>query len=336
MEYTVRKLISGKGRSRWTVRLAGSLLILLMSCGLSAAQKFPSRPITINLPFAAGGGVDLAVRKFADVVSRNVNQPVLIANRPGGGGIVAASSTLASPADGYTLYLATPATHASMQAMQTMPFDPLRDFKAVTMLFYFQNVLTLSEKIAPRTVEDLIKYGRAKPDGVVYGSPGHGSPAHILAAMFASAASLKSVHAPFRNGPEMNLSLVRGDIDFGFGTYQGMQAFWRAGQVKIIATVGTTRAKVFPDTPTFVEAGFPDLTLLSWYGLVAPVGTPDAVVQVLVEEFGKAAKTQDVQDFLEMSAFEGTPEGPAAFAALMAKDTARYAKIIPALELTNK
>ena len=223
-----------------------------------------------------------------------------------------------------------------MQAMQAMPFDPLNDFKAVTMLFYFQNVLTLSEKIAPRTMEDLIKYGRGKPDGLVYGSPGHGSPAHILAAMFASAASLKSVHAPFRNGPEMNLSLVRGDIDFGFGTYQGMQAFWRAGQVKMIATVGTTRAKVLPDTPTFIEAGYPDLDLLSWYGLVAPAGTPDAVVQVLVDEFEKAAKAQDVRDFLEMSAFEGVPEGPAAFAALMAKDTARYAKIIPALGLANK
>ena len=317
-------------------RLAAVLLGLLMSCGMAAAQKFPSRTITINLPFAAGGGVDIAVRKFADVVSKNTGQPVVIANRPGGGGIVAASATLSSQPDGYTLYLATPATHASMQAMQTMPFDPLRDFKAVSLLFYFQNILTISEKIAPTTIQELIQYGRAKDGRLIYGSPGHGSPAHILAAMFASAVSLEGVHVPFRNGPEMNMSLVRGDIEFGFGTYQGMQAFWRAGQVKMVATVGTSRAKVFPNTPTFIELGYPELDLLSWYGLVAPARTPDSVIQVLVEEFTKASKTQEVRDLLELSAFEGVPEGPDAFAALMARDTARYNKIIPALGLTNK
>jgi tripartite-type tricarboxylate transporter receptor subunit TctC len=300
----------------------------------ASAQSFPSRAVTIVIPFAPGGGVDLTVRRFSDIVSKNIGKPVIVENRAGGGGVVAATATLNAPADGYTVYLNSPATHGVGQVLQDLPFDPLVDFKPVTKLFSYQNVLVVPQKTPVETLEQFIEYAKKKPDGLVYGSPGHGSPAHILGAMLADRLDIKGIQTPFRNGPEMNLAMVRGDLDYGFGTYQGMQEFWRAGQVKILATVGDQRAKVFPDYPTMKEAGLSDIDLVSWYGLVVPAATPDNVIEILAAEFKKASEDKSLREWLDQVAFDAVPEseqGPEAFAALMKRETDRYAVLIPAL-----
>jgi tripartite-type tricarboxylate transporter receptor subunit TctC len=250
--------------------------------------------------------------------------------------VVAATATLSAPADGYTLYLNSPATHGVGQTLQKLPFDPLKDFKPVTELFSFQNVLVVPTSNPAKNIEEFIAYAKSKPDGLVYGSPGHGSPAHILGAMFADRLGIKGIHTPFRNGPEMNLAMVRGDLEYGFGTYQGMQEFWRAGQVKILATVGAERAKVFPDSPTMKEVGLADIDLVSWYGLVVAANTPDDTVQFLAAEFKKASQQKELEDWLDQVAFDSAVHGSSAFADLMKNDTERYARLIPELGIKAK
>jgi tripartite-type tricarboxylate transporter receptor subunit TctC len=154
--------------------------------------------------------------------------------------------------------------------------------------------------------------------------------------MFADRLGIKGIHTPFRNGPEMNLAMVRGDLEYGFGTYQGMQEFWRAGQVKILATVGAERAKVFPDSPTMKEVGLADIDLVSWYGLVVAANTPDDTVQFLAAEFKKASQQKELEDWLDQVAFDSAVHGSSAFADLMKNDTERYARLIPELGIKAK
>jgi len=314
-------------------RFAFTLLACLALSVSALADDFPSRAITINLPFAAGGGVDAAVRKFAAVVSQSVHQPVVIQNRPGGGGVIAATATLRAGNDGYTLFLATPSTHASMEFLQSMPFDAAKDFKAVTELFYFQNMLVVPEKNPSSTFEEFINYAKAKPDGLVYGSPGYGSPAHMMGALLGKDLRLAATHAPFKNGPDFNFSLLKGEIDYGFGTYWGLDSLRREGKVKVLAIAAPTRADFYPDVPSFSELGYPDLGNFptNWYGLVAPADTPDSVIRTLAQEFQKAAKDPGVMSLLGNSAFIQNAQGPAAFTAEMAKDTALYKEMISSL-----
>jgi tripartite-type tricarboxylate transporter receptor subunit TctC len=299
----------------------------------AAAEDFPSRPLTIMVPFAAGGGVDAAVRKFATVVSQSLHQPVVVQNRPGGGGVVAATATLRAGNDGYTLFVATPSTHASMEFLQSMPFDAAKDFRAVTELFYFQNMLVVPDQNPSSTFDQFIKFAKAKPDGLVYGSPGYGSPAHLMGALLGYDLQIRATHTPFKNGPDFNLSLLKSEIDYGFGTYWGMESLRQAGKVRVLAIAAPKRADFYPDVPSFTELGYPNLGNFptNWYGLVVPSGTPDVVIRILAEEFQKAAKEPGILSLLRNSAFIANVQGPDAFKAEMAKDTAVYKEMIHSL-----
>jgi len=318
--------------------LIGSAVVLLVAAAstvtASAQDKFPDRRITIVIPFSPGGGVDGLLRTYADVMSKDIGQTVLIQNTPGGGGLVAGSEVLRSGADGYTLYLTWPSTHSAMQYLQDMPFDPTKDFRAVSMLFYFQNVLVVPSNSPANTLEELATYGKGKQGGLVYGAPGSGSAAHILAAMVGEKLGIETTATQFRNGPDLNRSLVRGDLDYAFGTYQGMSEFVNAGQARVIAVVGDEngRSPGFPDAPTFDEAGYPGLDgLLGWFGVVAPAQTPDEVVEYLAQAFKRASTDPRVVDFVEKASFVSSVNGAAAFDKVIAEDSARYGEVIPKL-----
>jgi tripartite-type tricarboxylate transporter receptor subunit TctC len=322
---------------RILIRSAVMLFLAAASVATAAAQdKFPNRRITIIIPFSPGGGVDGLLRTYADVMSKDIGQTVLIQNTPGGGGLVAGSEVLRAGADGYTLYLTWPSTHSAMQYLQDMPFDPTKDFRAVSMLFYFQNVLVVPNGSAAKSLAELAEYGKTKPGGLVYGTPGNGSAAHILAAMVGEKLGIEATATQFRNGPDLNRSLVRGDLDYAFGTYQGMNEFVTAGQARVLAVVGDEKGRSpgFPDAPTFDEAGYPGLDgLLGWFGVVAPAATPDDVVEYLAEAFKRASTDRRVIDFVEKASFVSSVNGPEAFDKVIADDSKRYGEVIPNLEI---
>ena len=277
---------------RCAIVVAALLLQGLWPC---QADDFPSKPITIMIGLAAGGITDVTARLYAEVVSRNTGQRITIENRPGAAGALAAAAVQNAPPDGTMLLVFSGSQHATVAAMGSAPYDPVKGFSFITVLFNSVVAFVVPQDSPARTLDELLDLGRTRAAGLSMGTPGLGSPSHLLGARVALAAKapLQSIH--YRGGAPMMADVLTGRVDFAVVTLSTSRPVLVDKKLRALALDADARWSGLPDVPLLAELGFGKEKVASWFGVAAPAGTPPAVVQRLREEFVKASRDPELQ-----------------------------------------
>ena len=268
------------------------------------AQEFPSRPITMMVGLAAGGITDVTTRLYSEVVARNIGQRIIVENRTGAGGGVAAAAVQNAPPDGHTLLVFSGSQHATVPAVSTAAYEPVKGFAPVTFLFNSVVVLAVPADSPAKTLAELHDWGRKKSGGLTFGTPGLGSPSHLLGGKIMLAAKVPSETVHYRGGAPMMADLITGRVDFSWPTLSTSRAYLADKKLRALALDADQRWAPLPDVPTLDELGFGKEKVASWFALAAPAGTPRPIVDKLREEFIKASKDPELQRRL---AENGTP-----------------------------
>jgi tripartite-type tricarboxylate transporter receptor subunit TctC len=304
--------------------------LLIAACGLAHAQaSFPSRPIRLIVTSPAGGANDLLNRTLAAKLGELLAQPVLIDNRPGASGFVAAETVAKSAPDGYTLLGATEATLvANPLFFRKVPYDPERDFSPVTMTVEVHYVLLVHPSVPANSVQELIELARERPGKLNYASSGNGSAFHLGMEMFKRMAGVDIVHVPFKGSALSVNAMLSGEVQIMLnGTPTGMPLA-RSGKLRAIAVAGARRSALAPDLPTVAESGLPGYEMSGWFGTVAPAGTPEPAIARLNAEYLRALRTAEVRERLEGFGFEVVGNTPAEFTSRMRSESQRMARVI--------
>jgi tripartite-type tricarboxylate transporter receptor subunit TctC len=293
------------------------------------AQEFPSRPIVMVVPFTPGASTDVIMRLVGQKVSESTGQPFVVDNRSGGGGTVGAALVKEAAPNGYTLFFGHAGTHAINPAMMSkLPYDPVKDFRPITNFMSFASVLVVPKDSPARSVADLVALAKSKPEGLTYASQGVGSGGHLLGEMFRSKANINLLHVPYRGGAPAIQDTVAGRADLLFASYITAGPFVRDGRLRMLAFTSDHRSSLLAGVPTMAEAGYPGVELDYWFGIFAPVATPDAIVLRLSEEFRKAAEQPAVVEAVRGQAAELVTGTPEAFAELVKSDGERLRRVI--------
>jgi tripartite-type tricarboxylate transporter receptor subunit TctC len=310
-------------------KLAGFACLLLTLAGsLAAAQEWPAKPITLVVPFAAGGTTDLVGRPLAQGLAARLGQSVIVDNRAGAGGTIGAGMVAKSPPDGYTLFLATIAHTIAPGMYKNLSYDFVRDFDPITVIAEVPNVLLVNPSMAAKTSADLIAYAKANPGKVNFGSAGPGSVEHLAGELYRSMAGINIVHVPYKGGAPMMTDLIAGHIEMAIETSGSALQHIKAGSVRALAVSTRTPSPYFPGLPTLDEAGLKGYDVTTWYGLLAPKGTPSAVEAKLYQTVSELLKSPDMTARLaDLGAVAGG-EPPSTFAAFIAAETAKWTKVV--------
>ena len=309
--------------------LVGALLGLVLATQAPRAEDYPTRPITVIVPFPPGGSSDIVMRLVSQKVSESIKQPIVIDNRPGGAGNVAAMAIKNARPDGYLLMMGHTGTHAINPTLYgDLKFDPVKDFQPITALISFNNILVVPAASPAKSVGELVALGKSKPDGLSYGSQGVGTGGHLLGELLAKHAQIKLVHVPYRGIAPAVTDTVAGRMDLLFSSYLSAAGHIEADRLRMLAIAGTQRHPSIPNIPTMPEAGFPDVQMQQWFGLFAPAGTPMPIVQKLNAEFVKALQSDDVKSKVLPQVAFVTPSTPEELAATVARDMVRLGQVV--------
>jgi tripartite-type tricarboxylate transporter receptor subunit TctC len=293
-----------------------------------AAQDYPSKPIRIIVPFAAGGPADMIARAIAPTMSATLKQTVVIENKAGAGGAVGVDTVAKSPPDGYTIGLSGPGALVSVPFMTSVPYNVERDIAPIARIATVSGVIAAGPKTGFKSLADLIAYAKERPGQVNFGSAGSGTTTHLAGELLNMEAGIKLVHVPYRGAAPAIQDLVAGHVSLLFDIVPLARTQIAAGKVRALAVASPQRLEGLPDVPTMAEAGFPELEGGPWFGLLAPAGTPRAIIDLLNAETRKAFAAPDVRDrFLSqgMTLPLGTPEE---FAAFIAAESIRWGDIV--------
>jgi tripartite-type tricarboxylate transporter receptor subunit TctC len=306
-----------------------ALAALTATLPARAQDAWPTKPIKIIVPFAAGGTSDALARLLGQKLQEALKQTVIVENRGGAGGVIGADAVAKSAPDGYTLLLGTIASHAINPALQPkMPYDAGKDFVPVFFVGNIANVLLVGASQPYKNVKELIAAAKAKPGTIAYGTPGSGSSQHLSGVTFALDAGVDLVHVPYKgSGPSMQ-DLLAGQIPMSFETALTAIPQINAGKVRALAVTPAKRAKVLPDVPTLAESGLKGFDVASWQAIFAPAGTPPAIVKRLNDELTRIVATTDVAARLYTMGVENVPMTPAQFAEFQRSELVKWAKIV--------
>ncbi|HXM83932.1 MAG TPA: tripartite tricarboxylate transporter substrate binding protein [Burkholderiales bacterium] len=310
------------------------LLAALVSAGSAFAQSYPQKPIRIIVPFAAGGIADTFARSIGQKLNETWSQPVVVENRTGAGGNIGAEVVAKSPPDGYTLVMGNIGTHAlNVSLFQQLPFDPVRDFVPVALVLEADGLLVVHPSIPVASVEELILLARSKPGSLAYGSAGIGTTSHLAGELFKYMARVEITHVPYKGNVPAITDLLGGQIQMIFATMPTVLPHVKAGKLKALASIRSSRTKALPELPTVSETlrGF---DANNWIGLFAPAGTPSHVVQLLNAEVVKAMNTPEMRKRVETEGATFSPMNAEQFADFVRKEVVEWGKIIRAAGIT--
>lgn len=302
-------------------------LSLVMSAS-AFAQDYPSKLVKIVVPFGAGGIADLTVRTVAQKMSESMKQPIIVENRPGAGGIVAADAVAKASADGYTLLLISNGTAVSAGLFKKLPYDTLKDFTPISTLGFFDLAMIVNKKLPVKNAADLIAYARKNPGKLNIGTINRGSTQNLAAELFVSMAGIDALIVPYKGTPEVITAVTTGELDAAVEILGPTLPQIRAGNLNVIGVTSAKRFSGLPDVPTVGESGLPNYQAASWNGLAAPAGTPKAVIDRLNKEINTAVSNPDIRKrLLELGvvAQGGTPD---AAKNLLASDIAKWGGVI--------
>jgi len=314
-------------------RLLAALLLAAAPWAIPAAtaQAFPSKPVKLVIPFPPGGSLDNVGRLIAMKLSDAWGQQVVVENRPGAGGNIGADLVAKSPADGYTVVMGALSTHAVNPSLyRTMPYDAAKDFAPISNVAITPNVLIVNAKSPIRTLADLIAFAKANPGRTNFGSGSNGSAGHLAGELFKLETGTDVMHIPYKGGAPALQALLAGDTQFMFDNLANAMAQVKAGTVRPIAVTTAQRSKLAPDLPTMAEAGMPGFDISTWFGLLAPAGTPPEAIAKWNADVVKVLNSPDVREKMLAQGAEPAPTTPAEFAAFIAKERDKYARIVKA------
>jgi tripartite-type tricarboxylate transporter receptor subunit TctC len=318
-------------------RMAGTLsrycvAVAAIGCAsLVAAQGYPAKPVRIVVPFPPGGTSDILARTLAPRLSSEWGQPVVVDNRPGAAGNIAAEHVARSPGDGYTLFVTTVGIHAIHPTLYArLPFDAIRDFTPVTNLVMLPSVLTVHPSIPAHSVKELIALAKRRPGALTYSSAGSGSQPHLTAELFKTMAKVDLLHVPYKGAAQQLTDLVAGHVALTFATAPSAVPFIKNGQMRAIGVSSGQRASALPDVPTIAEAGVPGYEAVGWNGMVGPANLPAAVLEKIHASVVKAFSLPDVRDRMISLAADPVVTTPAEFGAYIKAEIAKWAKVVKA------
>ena len=275
--------------------IAAALAALVLSIVPALAQSFPTRGVKIIVPYPAGGATDITARAVAQQLSKMWGQSVIVENRSGAIGMIGAEAVAKSPPDGYTLMLSTQNEVAVNQALSLkMPYDPLKAFTPITLGTSSPQLLVINPKLPITTMQELIAYAKANPGKLSFASPGEGSTQHLGGAFLAKHAGIDLLHIPYRGTQPAMTDVIAGHASMMFGAIGAYLPHIRSGGLRALGLTAEKRASTLPDVPTMTEAGIPNFLMVNWFGVFAPAGTPDDVVQILNRDFVRALKSSEV------------------------------------------
>jgi tripartite-type tricarboxylate transporter receptor subunit TctC len=292
-------------------------------------QTYPTRPVRLIVPFAAGGGNDTVARVIAQRLSASFSQQVYVDNRPGAGGTVGADAAAKSPPDGYTLFLGgvgSLAVNPNLHAR--LPYDALKDFAPIVLIASAPSVLVVNTAVPAKTIHEFAALARAQPGKLNYASNGNGSSAHLAAVMYESMAGVQMVHVPYKGLAPALTDLLAGEVQLMFSSMVAIVPHIKAGKLRALAVTGKMRSRLLPDVPTIAESGLPGFEAGSWYGLLAPAGTPREIVMKVNAETVTALNQAAVREHLASEGAEPIGGTPEEFAAHIKTELARMGKVI--------
>ncbi len=317
----------GKGNMRRELLLATALLAL---SGLAGAQAdYPSKPIRMVIPYAVGGAVDIMGRAIAKELSELTGQNVIVENKGGAGGALAAVDVARSPADGYTLFFGATGPLAIVPVVQSkVAFDPIKDFTPVTLVATTPYVLVVNNNLPVKTVADLIALARSKPGTLNFASAGTGGPDHLAGELFKLSANLQMQHVPYKGAGPALADVVAGQVQMEFASPLPAMPLVEAGRLRLLAVTTPQRSAALPQTPTVAESGLPGYDVTPWYGFLVRFGTPPAIVRRLHADLVKVMSKDDLRDSLKKRGLDPKTSTPEEFATFLAAEVGKWGKVV--------
>lgn len=304
---------------------------LLLASSAAFAQSYPSKPIKVIVPFPAGGGTDLITREITNKLQIAKGWSFVVENRPGTGGNIGIDFVAKSPADGYTIALGQTSNMAINPTLYTkMPYDVLKDLAPVSLVANAPLVLVVGETSAFKTLGEVVSAAKAKPHGLNFASAGNGTVAHLASELFQKTAGITLTHIPYKGAAQAATDVVSGRVELYFSTVPTVLGHIKSGKLKPIVVTSLKRVDDLPAVPTIAESGFKDFEASTWFGFVAPAGTPKDIITLLNTEINKALQSPEVKKKLGDQGADVLGGSPEVFAARIKSDIARWAPIIKA------
>ena len=301
---------------------------LITAVGASAQSSYPNRPVKIIVPFAASGPADNYARFMAQRLQDALGQPFVVDNRPGAGAIIGTDAVAKAPADGYTLLMMSNAQTVNESLIPSKPYNLLKDFAPIAPINYSDLVLVVNPSVPANNLAELLKYARANPGKLNYASSGNGTPYHMAGELFKYMANVQMTHIPYKGSAAARTDVLSGQVDMMFDAVTTMTENIKAGKVRGIATTGRSRSSVSPELPTLSDDGVSKYEAVIWLGMMAPAGTPEAVVSRLNTEINKIVNTPDVKAAWAKQGAVPMVMSPSVFAKYVADDVAKWATVV--------
>ena len=308
---------------------AGATAGLMLFASAISAQSFPTKPVRVVVPFAAGGTTDIVTRILAQRLTESWGQQLIVDNRAGAGGNIGSEIIATSPPDGYSILMATVATHGINASLyKKIPYDPIKDFAPITLVASTPSVLMLNPSVAANSVKELISLAKAKPGQLNFGSPGNGSSHHLAGELFDSMAGVRMTHIPYKGTAAALIDLMAGQIQLTFDTLPSAMPYVKAKKLKALAVTSAKRTKSLSELPTVSEAGVAGYEVTSWYGALAPAGTPAEIVKKLNADFVRTINIPQVTEKMIEAGADPVANTPEQFAAFIRSELRKWAKVV--------
>ena len=321
------------GKKPLAIRIA--LRVLLATAAVaalphtaSAADAWPSRPIQLLIPYPPGGSADLLARPLGAKLQERLGQPIVLDYRPGAGGTIASQALARSKPDGYTLIMVLAAHAINPSLYPKLPYDTRKDFAPVTLVANLPLILAGSPSLKARNVAELIASAKAEPGRITFGSAGNGNTGHLAGELFDSMAGVKMTHVPYKGSAQVVNAMLAGDIQLTFDSISTSMPQIRAGRMTALAVTSARRAAMAPDVPTLAEAGVPGFDINGWYAILAPAGTPRAIVDKLSGDIAAVLAQPELRSQLAANGYEPVGSTPAALGAHIESELVRWNKVV--------
>lgn len=298
-------------------------------CGAASAQDFPTRPLKLLVPYAPGGATDQLARAVAERMGQKLGQPVVVENKPGGNTIIGAQAAARATPDGYTLFMGSSASLAVNKLLYArLPYDPQQDFAGITMLAQSPLVMEVHPDVPARTVQELVALAKAKPGSLSFASVGNGNPLHLAGELLNSIAGIETLHVPFNGSAPALTALLGGHVQMMYDVILTSEPHIKSGKLRPLAVTGARRSPVLPEVPTVAESGYPEYEAGIWFALVAPAGTPAAIVERLNTLTNEILRSQEMKDRFDRLSLELIPSTSAEVRARSEREMQRWEKLI--------
>jgi tripartite-type tricarboxylate transporter receptor subunit TctC len=308
-------------------------LLGMTTTGFAQTANWPQRPIKLVVPFSAGGNTDSIARLTAERLSQSLGQPVIVDNKPGANGAIAADFVAQSPPDGYTLFMAAMPVLAILPTITKTKYDPIRDFAPISIVGSNPFVMAISKSVPATNLREFVAYAKKNPGKLNYASGGSGSVSHLSAALFVKRANLEMTHVSYKGGGPAVADLLGGQVQMYFGNLSELAPQAESGKIRIIGVSSLERAKQIPNVPTFAESGFPGFKTITWNGLVAPAGTPPAIINRLAADVKLAVSQPELRARLWQLGVDSIGDTPVQFAQTLKSDISIWAEAAKASNL---